>query len=176
MNKTYIIEKVHSTFGFRIRLLGISGIGGNFNEFSGSFIQKNDDWEGTEIDAEIDVASIDTGVKDRDEHLQAEYWFHSDAHPKITFTSTKFTRRKKNQFVVEGEMNIKGNIQNITFILNMGGKAKDKDGVEKIGFTGKAKIRREEFGIAKGASLPNGKVFLGKKVSIRVDVQLAVQT
>ncbi|WP_430905554.1 YceI family protein [Maribacter sp. 2-571] len=173
MKTKYIIEKVHSTLAFRARLLGISGIGGTFNEFSGSFIRNNEDWSATEVRVEIDVASIDTGVEQRDEHLQAEYWFHTEAHPKIVFTSTSFKARKKNQFVLQGELHLKGNKWDVTFILNKGGNAKDKDGVEKIGFTAKTKIDREAFGIAKGAELPNGAVFLGKKVSVRFDLQLA---
>ena len=60
---------------------------GKFNEFTGKLVM--DDNTLKEATATIQVASIDTGVKQRDDHLRTPDFFDAKTHPTITFRTKR---------------------------------------------------------------------------------------
>lgn len=175
MKTNWKIDTVHSSLGFRIKMLGISAIRGSFNEYDGTFLVTDDNWETSQIKVEAPVYSIYTGNKLRDEHLQEEYWLDAEKYPNFVFESVKIKKKKENEFRVKGNLTLKGQTHPITLRLNLGGIAKDKDGVEKVGLSGSGSINREAYGIAPGLALPDNGAFLGKNIRIRFDIQLMKQ-
>src|SRR5262249_28476360 len=64
----WAVDLAHSSVTFSIRHLGVSKVRGRFNAFDAEVVI-GDTLEGTSVAATIDVASIDTGVADRDAHV-----------------------------------------------------------------------------------------------------------
>ena len=176
MTTTWQLDNIHSYIGFKIKMLGIAAIHGQFKEYAGTFKVSNDNWENTEVNVEASIASIDTGIKLRDEHLQDEYWFDAAKFPKWSFQSESFIKIDDEKYELKGNLTLKGITKAVVFKLKLGGFATDKDGFEKVGFSGEAKIIREDFGIAPNAQLPNGNLFLAKKIKIEIDFQLQKET
>ncbi len=56
----------------------------------------------------VDVASIDTGIDLRDEHMRGEMWLDAAKHKTITFKTTKVTFKSGNVYNVEGDLTMKG--------------------------------------------------------------------
>ena len=65
----YEIDPQHSMIGFVVRHLMVSKVRGRFNAFTGTLHVAGDPAE-SKVTVEIDLASIDTGSDQRDEHLQ----------------------------------------------------------------------------------------------------------
>src|SRR5579884_1306319 len=90
--ETYQIDPMHSTIGFKVKHMMVSTVHGKFDRFKGTFRfdEKGDpkDWK---AEAEIETASVNTGVEARDKHLRTGDFFDAEACPTIKFVSAKFT-------------------------------------------------------------------------------------
>lgn len=57
---------------------------------------------------EIDLASIDTGIPLRNEHLRGEMWFNTAKHPKAIFETTSVKHKAGDKYEVTGKLTIHG--------------------------------------------------------------------
>src|ERR1700731_843242 len=82
------IDPHHSTITFSSRFLGLSKVRGRFRVFD---VALDVGPSGTEfeVEASIDLASIDTSIPRRDAHLRTADFFHVAQHPTIPFRSPR---------------------------------------------------------------------------------------
>ena len=73
------IDPNHSAITFSSRFLGLSKVRGRFRVFDVSLDVGPSGTE-FEVEASIDLASIDTSVPRRDAHLRTADFFHVDQH------------------------------------------------------------------------------------------------
>lgn len=168
-------DPTHSLIGFSVRHLMISRVRGQFNKFDVEMQGDPDDLTNAKLRAEIDVASIDTRVEDRDNHLRSADFFEVDRFPKMTFESKKITATGANQYQVEGDLTIRDVTKPVTWTLHAAGTAKDPWGNERFVFSGETKLNRSEFGLTWNAPLETGGVLVSDDVNIEIDVQLVKQ-
>ena len=64
----------------------------------------------------VPVASVDTGNKKRDAHLQSEEWFDAATYPYIEMQSTKITEVSERKYL--GTFDIEGDILKMNFELS----------------------------------------------------------
>jgi polyisoprenoid-binding protein YceI len=69
----------------------------------------------TSVDVEIDVASVNTGIKARDEHLLTGDFFDQPKYPTITFKSIKVELLDDKRCRVSGNLTIHGTTRPVTF-------------------------------------------------------------
>src|SRR3954471_22935098 len=81
------VDPHHSAITFSIRHLGLSRVRGRFDRFDVT-LHVGDSLTESQVEATIDLASIDTNNADRDAHLRSTDFFKVDAHPTMTFRST----------------------------------------------------------------------------------------
>ena len=60
------------------------------------------------VEVRIDVASVNTGNTERDEHLRTADFFGADDHPEMTFKSTSVRQVGSGQLIATGPLTIKG--------------------------------------------------------------------
>ncbi|MDH3705483.1 MAG: YceI family protein [Acidimicrobiia bacterium] len=166
---TWTIELQHSSVGFTVRHLGLSKVRGQFNRFSGQ-LEIGDDQLTSSVEATIDLASIDTNNPDRDGHLQSTDFFSVEHHPEMTFRSTG-VRAAGADFVVDGELTVNGITQPVALDLEFHGLATDPYGTTRAGFSASAQISRGDFGIDFQVPLDAGRVLVGDKVTVELEVQ-----
>src|SRR5690625_5178746 len=87
---TYTIDAAHSSVGFSVRHVGIARVRGTMGVFSGQFVIA-DPIEQSKADVKIDASSVDTGNKQRDEHLVSADFWEAEKNPEWTFTTTSIT-------------------------------------------------------------------------------------
>lgn len=172
---TWAFDPSHSELGFKIKHLMISNVSGSFADFTASVETENDDFSAARITASIQVASVTTNNKQRDEHLQNGDFFEADRFPEITFRSTKIEKQDDEQFIVHGDLTMKGISKPVKLNVEYNGLAKDSYGNQKAGFTINAKIIRSEFGLNFNSVLDTGGVALSDEVKIYGEVQLVKQ-
>ena len=141
----YEIDAAHASIYFKTTHLDVSEIYGRFNEFSGDVT-----WTGDAEDAafavEIQTASVDTGVKKRDDHLRSPDFFNVAQHPAITFESTGVEAKGDDLYHVTGEFTMNGRTKKITLPMTYHGSTTFQN-TEKIGFSGELTIDRREWGL-----------------------------
>ena len=162
----YMLDKAHSHVEFKVKHMMISNVSGDFKDFDAviQFDEKNKKL--TKLEGTIQVASIDTGIEKRDNHLRSDDFFAADKHPKMTFKMTKAT-----DDAVTGELTIRGVTKTVTLDLDFGGVATDPWGNERMGFELSGKINRKDFGLMWNKALETGGVLVGDTVKMTVAVE-----
>lgn len=100
------IDPVHSDLSFEVvdttDILGI--IRGRFRDFDGTLEQKDGSVGATGV---IQVASVDTGERERDDHLRSTDYFDADSYPEMRFESDAIEALEDGRFRARGTLTIK---------------------------------------------------------------------
>lgn len=62
----------------------------------------------------VDIASVDTGIALRNEHLRSNMWFDAKKFPQAVFEATKVKRLTGDKYQVTGKLTVKGVTKTIT--------------------------------------------------------------
>jgi polyisoprenoid-binding protein YceI len=168
----WTIDPTHSEVGFSIRHIMISKVKGSFEKFDATFVTGENPLDSS-VTATARVASINTNQADRDGHLRTGDFFDAETYPTIDFVSTG-VRQVKGDFLVDGDLTIKGVTKPVTFDFEFGGFGTDPYGNYKAGATAKTEVTRSDFGLTYNAALETGGVLLGEKVTITIELQAAL--
>ena len=172
---TYQLDPSHSNINFSVKHMMISKVRGSFEKVSGKLTYDPSNPGATSVEVSIEVASIKTGEEGRDTHLKSADFFDVEKYPTITFKSIRASG-KAPELTIVGELTIHGVTRPVT--LELEGpteEIKDPWGNIKIAASGKAKIKRKDFGLTWNAALEAGGLLVGDDVSIEVDVQFVKQ-
>ncbi|CAN5304337.1 YceI family protein [soil metagenome] len=170
------IDSAHTTADFSVRHLMISNVKGHFSKVSGTVDYDGKDLKSLKIDAAIEIASVDTGEKGRDEHLKGADFFDATKFPTMTFKSKKVKSAGKGKFTVTGDLTLKGVTKEVT--LDVEGpteEIKDMQGGTRIGASATTKINRKDFGVSWNKALDNGSSVVGDDVKVSIDVEAVKQ-
>ncbi|HFE38279.1 MAG TPA: polyisoprenoid-binding protein, partial [Gammaproteobacteria bacterium] len=108
----YKIDPGHTYPNFTISHLGFSTMHGQFAKTKGTLTYDQVSGKGS-VDITIDVASIYTGHKKRDDHLRSPDFFNALEFPEITFKSRQ-ANLGGGSGTVEGQLTIMGITKNVT--------------------------------------------------------------
>ncbi len=164
----YAIDPMHSKVGFEIPHLVISSVEGRFNKFDGEVVLDNS-FEKSTFKANVDIASIDTGEKKRDEHLVSPDFFDAAKFPTMNFVSSS-VKGNLDSFKLTGDLTIHGVTKKVTFDSKFLGQVKDGYGNQKVAFQGKTKINRQDFGLKWSQAVEAGPI-VGNDVEIVLNIQ-----
>jgi len=170
---TWVLDPAHSEVTFSVRHMMISKVRGTFGVKSATIVAPENPLEAT-VEASVDVSSVDTKDEGRDQHLRSAEFFDTETHPTMDFRSTG-VRVEDGDFLVDGDLTIRGITKPATFSLDFGGFGTDPWGNYKAGATAKTVVNREDFGLTWNAALETGGVLVGKDVTIELDLQLTLQ-
>lgn len=165
----YNVDPMHSNVDFEIPHLVISSVEGHFKTFNGALTIDEKNFEKSKLDAEVEIASIDTSVNDRDNHLKSPDFFDAAKYPKMIFKTTAI-KGTPESFKLMGNLTIKGTTKPVTFDAVYKGSVKDAYGNLKTAFTATTKISRKDFGLTWNKMVEAGPV-VGDEVTIRLKVQ-----
>jgi polyisoprenoid-binding protein YceI len=141
----YAIDPVHSFVMFRIKHLDIGYVYGRFNEFSGTIKLDEASPSSSSVTVEVKATSVDTGVKQRDDHLRTPDFFAVAQFPTLTFKSTAVKKVDETHFDVTGDLTIHGVTKSVTVRMEKTGAGKDPWGKFRVGFEGTLELKRSDF-------------------------------
>lgn len=157
----YKLDTTHSQVEFKIKHLSISNVKGSFGKFDGTLSAENGVL--TALKGEVDINSINTNNKNRDEHIKDPDYFDAKKFPKATLELVALNG-DKGTF----DLTIKGIKKQVELEVEIFGVTKDeRAGQEVIGLSLDGKINRKDFGVAKGT--PNAA--LGEEVKLTIDIE-----
>jgi polyisoprenoid-binding protein YceI len=171
---TWNIDNSHTLAEFSVRHLMISTVKGRFGEVSGKVVADDADPSRAQIEATINVASIDTREAQRDAHLRSADFFDAENFPTLTFRSTRI-EKAGDDFKVTGDLTIRGTTREVVLDVTSEGRVKDPWGGERAGYSAKTKIKRSDFGLTWNMALETGGVVVGDEIKIALEVELVKQ-
>ena len=155
----YGIDTNHSQLGFSIRHLEISVIRGTFDRYSGA-LYVGDDLASTVVAIEAEMASINSGNRDRDEHMYSSDWFDVGNHPQMSFRSTSIVEAPGG-YTMTGDLTIKSVTHPVTFnAIYNGSNTFPMDQSTHFGFEASGSISRSSFGVSYAIPLLSDEVKL----------------
>lgn len=172
---TWTLDKSHSNVDFQVKHLVISTVRGHFRDFDATLHIDEDEPDNSSVTAAIDVASIDTNEPNRDAHLRSDDFFNADDFPKITFESTRVERLDGRDFRLTGNLTIRDVTLPVVLDGDFEGRIQDPWGGERIAFSAKTEISRQDFNVRWNQLLETGGAVVSDKVKINLYVEAVRQ-
>ena len=169
---TWILDASHSEVGFIVRHAGISKVRGAFTEFDAT-LTVGDTLESSNVEANVQIASVSTKDAGRDAHLTGADFFDAENFPVMSFKSTGI-RGDEQDLVLTGDLTIRGTTKQVELEVEVGGQAVDAFGATRAGFSASTTISRKEFGITWNAALEAGGVLVSDKVKIEIEASFVL--
>jgi polyisoprenoid-binding protein YceI len=174
MSGKYGFDKAHSAVGFRVKHMGLVDVPGYFRDFAGTINLNHKDVAKSTVEFTAQMKSVDTGNGGRDNHLRTADFFEVEKFPEMKFTSTKVEKKKK-QWLVTGDLTMKGVTKTVTIPFTLVGFAKDARGNTKMGVTAETSINRRDFGVNYGSNLPSGVPVLSDNIAVVLQIECNLQ-
>ncbi|GAA1704618.1 YceI family protein [Kribbella sp. NPDC056951] len=168
---TYSLDTAHTEIGFTVRHL-MTKVRGTFQEFSGEIVVK-DSLEESTANVSIELASVHTRNEQRDGHLRSGDFFDAENSPKMTFVSTAL-KAEGDDYILAGDLTIKDVTKPVELAFEFLGVDQNAYGQTILGFEASTSISRKDWGIDFNVPLEGGKLLIGDKVDIHLDIQAAL--
>jgi len=160
----------HTEVGFVGTHLKVSRVRGRFRSFRGRLIV-GEVPEQSAAELTIDAASLESGFKDRDDHLKSADWFDVERFPTISFRTTDIAHVSGNHWTATGTLAIKDVARPVHVDVHFTGAAADPWGNSKIGATIRAEVDRADWGLTWNMPLSAGGLLVGRTVELMVEVE-----
>jgi polyisoprenoid-binding protein YceI len=154
----YVIDPGHTSIHFRIGHFQFSRVQGRFNRISGTFSFDPAKPEASKVHVVVDVGSIDTNHKARDNHLRDPTYFNVKRFPKAVFRSTRIEVTGARTGRLTGDLTLLGVTLPVTLEVTFNGIARHPlgktfaryRGIIVAGFSARTTIDRGRFGLIHG--------------------------
>jgi polyisoprenoid-binding protein YceI len=167
---SYTVDNSHTNVGFSVKHMMITNVKGEFKTYDAKIDFDLATKNFKSFSANVDIASIDTGIEKRDAHLKSEDFFSSEKFPKMTFVMKSY-EVDGDEGKMKGDLTIRGITKPVVLEVDDLATIKDFDGNNRIGFTLKGKINRMDYDLKWNKVLETGGVAVAEEVKIIVDVE-----
>ena len=114
----YKFDQAGSTIGFSVhQFLGTTR--GKFTNFSGRIDVDREHPENSSVTVQIDVRSLDTRIKKRDDHLRSAEFFNVEKFPTMTFKSRSVKRTGSQNGDILGDLTMHGVTKPVTLHVKL---------------------------------------------------------
>lgn len=147
---TWKADPMHSKLTFTITHQGLSSIFGLFQKFEATFTSSKEDFSDAMFTLSVDMASVNTEVKMRDDDLRSDHFFDVAKYPDMTFKSTSISNTTgiKDRFRITGDLTMHGVTKTVTMDAWFRGTREDPMSKKtKCGIQLKGMINRADFGV-----------------------------
>lgn len=162
---TYEIDTVHTRVSFIVPHFVITQVEGRFNDVKGDFTL-GEPFSASKANVTIQIESIDTGVKQRDDDLRSKNFFEVAKYPTMTFVAKSF-RGTPDSCKVVGDLTIKDVTKEVTLDGKYTGVVTDPWGNQRAAIQLTGVINRRDFHINYNKLMDIGPE-IGDEVTIRI--------
>lgn len=167
---TWNNDPAHSRLGFVVKHLTISEIDGRFADFSVVVTTTKSDYSDAQIELTAKVASIDTDIEARDNHLRSADFFDAEKYPVLTFKSTSLNKIGEDKGKLYGDLTFHGVTQPVVLdVQYFGTVINSMNNAETAGFQITGEIKRSEFEL--GAGFPEA--VISDKIKLIANVEFS---
>jgi polyisoprenoid-binding protein YceI len=147
--ETYDIDPVHTWVGFTIAHF-FTKVPGYFGKLKGTIVVDRDHLENSTTEAVIEVASITTNTRMRDDDLRSTNFFAAAQFPVMTFKSKKWksTGTGGETYDVTGVLTMKSVANEVVLKITSLGLGPGMKGAAISGWEASVTLDRRDFGIA----------------------------
>jgi polyisoprenoid-binding protein YceI len=168
--QTWTIDPNHTAAQFAVRHLVVSTVRGQFEKTSGTITWDGKDVRTVQVQVTIDVASVNTRVKMRDDDLRSDNFFDVARFPIITFTSKSVEVVDATRFKLTGALTMHGVTRDVVLDVEGPSPPIRQGPMLRTGATATTKINRHDFGLTYSRVM-EGVPIVGDDVTITIDIE-----
>ncbi|MCL4500563.1 MAG: YceI family protein [Deltaproteobacteria bacterium] len=171
----WLINLNHSSAVFAARHMMVSWVWGQFSNITGRLDFDPQRVADAKVAAEIDAASIYTGVERRDLHLKSPDFLDVANYPTITFKSTGVEPDGLDRALVQGDLTLRGVTKPAVLDACWSGPAHFEDEGKiytSFGFQGRTTINREDFGMTFNLEMEHGGLMVSRLVHLILSLEV----
>jgi polyisoprenoid-binding protein YceI len=142
----YTLDQTKSTLEYTFVQAGAQNKG-KFTKFPVTLDLSPDNLAASKLDVVVEMASLDTGDKERDDTLKGADLFSVAKFPQAHFTSTQITKTA-NGYDASGKLTIRGVSRDVHIPFSF--KTADEQGKPAGYLLGKTTLKRLDFGVGQG--------------------------
>ena len=144
--ETYNIDPVHTWVGFSVAHF-FTKVPGYFGNVKGTIIVDRNHLENSTVEAVIEVASITTNTKMRDDDLRSTNFFAAAQFPAMTFKSSAWKSTGDNTYAVTGTLTMKNVAKEVVLKVTSLGFGPGMNGTAISGWEARLTLDRRDFDI-----------------------------
>lgn len=172
---TWALDPTHSEIHFKVKHMMISTVTGEFTKFDASLETEEEDIKTGKVKFSADISSINTKNEQRDGHLKSADFFDAEQFPALSFESTSIEHKSGNDYVLHGNLTLRGVTKEVSLAVEYAGAIKDPYGYTRAGFELSGKINRKDFGLTWSAVTEAGGLVVGDEVRLLANVEFVKQ-
>ncbi|SEC81370.1 MULTISPECIES: YceI family protein [Streptomyces] len=165
------VDPAHSAIAFTARHIGLARVHGRFDSFAGA-VRIAERIEQSAMHVVIDAASIDTGVRMRDDHLRSGDFLDVRRFPTLEFYSDRFTHKGGNRWAVTGALSLHGVTRTVTLDTEYLGLGNGIEGETRAACRATTELHRDDFTVSWQSMLARGIAVVGPSIRVDLDVQI----
>jgi polyisoprenoid-binding protein YceI len=168
------LDPDHTSAGFSVRHMMVTWVTGQFSKVKGTLFFDPSNVTASSVEAEIDVASLSTGVERRDKDLLSPNYFDFERYPTIKFKSTSVELAGTDHCFVHGLLTVKEVTRPVTLDVCFAGPSGFQDDdryYTTYGVQAKTMINREDFGIMTNMEIEKGGFMVGKHAYLTINCE-----
>ncbi len=142
----YTLDPAKSTLEFTFLQAGAENQG-RFTRFPLTFDFSPANFAGSRLEVTVEVGSLDTGDKERDDTLRGADLFAVARFPQAHFSATEFVKTAQG-FEAIGKLTIRGVARDARLPFTF--RTADEHGIAVGYMSGKTRLRRLDFGVGEG--------------------------
>jgi polyisoprenoid-binding protein YceI len=163
------VDPARSTLSFTLRHIVIQEIHGQFHRWGGTLAIDRNQPSLSEVEIWVDVASVDTGSAERDDHVRSPEFLDVAQFPRARFKSTSI-QLSDERVRVGGILELHGVRHPVEMEVTIGPVTREGD-VARASYDAAGEINRQAFGLHWNQDLDVGGVVVGDRVELRARVQ-----
>jgi polyisoprenoid-binding protein YceI len=169
---TLHVEPAFSSIGFSVYEFGVVKVEGNFRDFTGDIFYDPVHPERSHVNFTVQVASVQSSSRVRDEKLRSAAFFDAQRYPTMTFVSTAVAAQPDKSLQVTGDISIRGVSRRITIPARYAGLTQINATQSFAGFESTFTLDRTEFGVNGGA---DARAAISDQVTVHLSLGAALR-
>ena len=166
--ETYDIDPVHTWVGFTVSHF-FTKVPGYFSKVKGTVVVDREHLENSKVEAVIEVASITTNTKMRDDDLRSTNFFAAATFPAMTFKSKTWKSTGGETYDVTGVLTMKNVAKEVVLKVTSLGFGPGMNGAPISGWQASLALDRRDFDI----TADQGAV--GNPVDVLINIEADLQ-
>ncbi|GAA4552197.1 YceI family protein [Amycolatopsis samaneae] len=166
---TWKVDPGHAEVGFVGRHFLLTKVRGRFTGVDAT-VRIGARPEDSSVTAVLDMSSVDSGDRTRDDHLRSDDFFDVARYPTATFVSTSVAWDGTTG-TLTGELTIKDVRRPVTLAVDYLGYARDPWENDRIVFSAKGRINREDWGLGWNMILDSGGLLVSKEIELVLEIE-----
>lgn len=168
---TWTLDPTHATIGFAGKHMVVAKVRGKFNNFDADVTIDEQDLSRSSATITIEVASLESGMEARDNHLKSPDFFDAAAYPNITFVTRSIESLGGTKYRFNGDLTIRGVTREVAFEGEADGPLQDPWGGTRVALSASTKVNRKDWGLEWNLPLGMDGVLVSDDITLELDAE-----